>query len=55
VTRTIASFLYGVSPTDPVTAAAVAGVLLIVAVLAASVPALRAASVDPLTALRADG
>ena len=55
LTRAIASFLYGVSPTDPVTAAAVAGVLLLVAGLAALVPALRAASVNPMTALRAEG
>ena len=55
LTRTIASFLYGVSPTDPATAAAVAGVLLLVAALAALVPALRAASVNPMTALRAEG
>jgi predicted lysophospholipase L1 biosynthesis ABC-type transport system permease subunit len=55
LTRTIASFLYGVSPTDPATAAAVAGVLLLVAGLAALVPALRAASVNPMTALRAEG
>jgi putative ABC transport system permease protein len=55
LTRTIASFLYDVSPTDPTTAAAVAGVLLLVAGLAALVPALRAASVNPMTALRSDG
>ena len=55
LTRTIASFLYVVSPTDPVTGAAVAGVLLLVAGLAALVPALRAASVNPMTALRAEG
>jgi putative ABC transport system permease protein len=55
LTRTIASFLYGVSPTDPATALAVAGVLLLVAGLAALVPAMRAASVNPMTALRAEG
>jgi putative ABC transport system permease protein len=55
LTRTIASFLYDVSPTDPVTAVAVAGVLLVVAALAAFVPARRAASVNPMTALRAEG
>jgi putative ABC transport system permease protein len=55
LTETIASFLYGVSPTDPATAAAVAGVLLVVAGLAALVPAHRAASVNPMTALRAEG
>ena len=54
LTRTIASFLYGVSPTDPATAVAVAGVLLLVAGLSAFVPALRAASVNPMTALRAE-
>jgi predicted permease len=54
LTRMMASFLYGVSPTDPVTAVAVAGVLLLVAALAALVPALRAASVNPMTALRAE-
>ena len=55
LTETIASFLYGVSPTDPATAIAVAGVLLLVAAIAAFVPALRAASVNPMTALRAEG
>jgi putative ABC transport system permease protein len=55
LTRTIASFLYEVSPTDPATAVAVAVVLLIVAGLAALVPALRAANVNPITALRAEG
>jgi putative ABC transport system permease protein len=55
LTDVIASFLYGVSPADPATAAAVAGVLLLVAGLAAFVPALRAASVNPMTALRAEG
>jgi putative ABC transport system permease protein len=55
LTRTIASFLYEVSPTDPVTAAAVAGVLLLVAALAAFVPARRAATINPMVALRADG
>ncbi len=55
LTRTIASFLYDVSPTDPATAAAVAGALLLVAALAAFFPARRAASISPVTALRAEG
>jgi putative ABC transport system permease protein len=55
LTRMIDSFLYGVSPTDPATAAAVAGALLLVAGLAALIPAMRAARVNPMTALRADG
>jgi predicted permease len=54
LTEVIESFLYGVSPTDPATAIAVAGVLLLVAGIAAFVPALRAASVNPMTALRAE-
>jgi ABC-type antimicrobial peptide transport system permease subunit len=54
LTRTIASFLYGVSPTDPTTAAGVVAVLLAVAALAAFVPARRAASVDPALTLRAE-
>jgi putative ABC transport system permease protein len=55
LTRTIASFLYQVSPADPATAIAVAGLLLLVAGIAAFVPARRAASVNPMTALRAEG
>jgi putative ABC transport system permease protein len=55
LTEVIEAFLYGVSPTDPATAIAVAGLLLLVAGIAAFVPALRAASVNPMTALRAEG
>jgi putative ABC transport system permease protein len=55
LTDVIASFLYGVSPTDPATAAAVAGVVLIVAGIAAYLPARRAASINPVVALRAEG
>jgi hypothetical protein len=54
LTRTIASFLYGVSPADPATAIGVVAVLLAVTVLAAFVPARRAAGVDPMTALRTE-
>ncbi|HEX9875851.1 MAG TPA: hypothetical protein VGC50_04285 [Gammaproteobacteria bacterium] len=49
--RGLASFLFGVTPTDPATFAA-AGLLLIVTTLASYVPARRAASVDPMSALR---
>jgi putative ABC transport system permease protein len=50
----LTSLLYGVSATDPVTLAAIAGVAAVTALLACLVPALRALRVDPTTALRAD-
>jgi predicted permease len=52
--RLVASFLFGVSPVDPATFAAVAGAILGVALLASYVPARRAATVDPMSALRTD-
>ena len=51
LTRLLGNALYGVSATDPLTFAAVAGVLLIVAVVSALGPALRAARLHPMTAL----
>jgi len=50
--RLVASLLFGVSTTDPVTYAGVGGLLCAVGTLAAIVPALRAARVDPMVALR---
>ena len=50
----LGSLLYGVSPTDPLTYAAVAGALVVVSVVATWIPAARAAGVDPARALRAD-
>lgn len=46
--------VYGLSPNDPATLAASAGLLLIVGMLAALVPAVRASRTDPAVALRAD-
>ena len=53
-TRTIESFLFETAPTDPVTLGAVAVFLATVGCLAALVPALRAAKVDPASSLRAE-
>jgi predicted permease len=54
LTRLMQSVLYGITPTDPVTFAAVGLGLLAVAALASWVPARRAARVDPMVALRAE-
>jgi ABC-type antimicrobial peptide transport system permease subunit len=50
--RLMARFLYGVGPTDPITFAAVALLQLVVAALACYLPARKAMSVNPVTALR---
>jgi putative ABC transport system permease protein len=52
LTRWMASFLFDVKPTDPLTFTAVALVLLLTAVLACYFPARRAMRVDPMVALR---
>ena len=52
--RLIARFLFGVSPADPVTLGIVSFVILFVALTASWAPALKAARVDPATALRAE-
>ncbi len=54
LTRLMASLVFGVSATDPVTFAAVALLLIAVAVMASYLPARRAARIDPMEALRAE-
>ena len=52
LTRLMTSLLYEVTPTEPAVFALVAAVLGVVAMAASLIPALRAARVHPMTALR---
>jgi ABC-type antimicrobial peptide transport system permease subunit len=54
ITRLMSSLLFEVSPIDPTTYGVVSLVLIAAAALASYVPALRAAGIDPLEALRAE-
>jgi putative ABC transport system permease protein len=54
LTRWMETLLFGVRPTDPLTFAAIALALIVVALLACWIPARRAMKVDPLVALRCD-
>jgi predicted permease len=50
--RVARSFLYGIEPHDPATMVGTVGIMVTVAVLAAWIPARRAARIDPMVALR---
>lgn len=54
LTRAIKSFLFGVSPSDPVTFVGISVLILFTALLASLIPARRATKVDPLIALRSE-
>ncbi len=53
-TRFVRAMLHGISAYDPLTLVSVAGALLIVTILAALMPALRAARLDPFETLKAE-
>jgi putative ABC transport system permease protein len=53
-TRLLRTFLFGVEVTDLVIYSGVTGLLLLVALAASSAPALRAASINPIQALRSE-
>jgi ABC-type antimicrobial peptide transport system permease subunit len=52
ISRLINSFLFNVSATDPLVYIAAALIMMLMALLASALPATRAASVDPIDALR---
>jgi predicted permease len=52
LTRALGALLYGVSATDPLTFALVAGLLAVVSAVACAIPAVRAARIDPMLVLR---
>jgi predicted permease len=54
LTQLMATLLFGVSPTDPLTFAGVAALLVMVALAACYVPARRASLINPITALRCE-
>jgi putative ABC transport system permease protein len=54
VSRVLSSLLFGITPRDPMTFAAVAGLLGVVALVACALPAWRVTRVDPLKVLRVE-
>jgi len=54
LTHVVRSFLWGVTPTDPVTFATVSAALAVLTLIACYVPARRAVKVDPIIALRVE-
>ena len=54
LSQVLKSFLFGVAPGDPATIATMAAFILLAALAASCVPALRASRIDPVVALRDD-
>ena len=54
VAKLLKGLLYGIAPSDPLTLVAVISLMSLVGIAACAVPALRAARVDPLVAIRKD-
>jgi putative ABC transport system permease protein len=54
LSRFLAGLLFGVEPADPLTLASSAALLMVVAIVAAWIPARAATAVDPMTALRSN-
>jgi ABC-type lipoprotein release transport system permease subunit len=54
LSRVLSNLLFGVSPRDPLTFAAVVAVIAVVGVAASVTPAWRASRVEPVVALRMD-
>ena len=54
LSKLMTKMLYAVQPTDPVTFTGVAGILVLVALLAAGVPARKATHIEPMAALRSE-
>src|SRR5256885_16001157 len=53
--RVLSTLVFGVTPRDAATFAAVSGVVIVVGLLSCLLPAYRATRVDPLQALRTEG